>query len=338
MENARLAATELNTMEIECSHAQVRKVHKLGVATPLIAPSFSSRGFPHLSDIWEQLRHKLYGLCLISAFDVAGGRIPGGEADLVNVAILDSGLYETRVRKPNLNATECSPHSENWSREQYLEAVQSMGAQGNLILVNFDQVGRLEDQIKLAVQDFSTAPRAASDFLVKPADPSELVNVAKLAKFGDSLKQFSVIGITAREAGDSFLERCRSIVMLRDLLNDADLDTPVHVFGAIKPYEVLAYFLCGADIFDGLSWLRWSLREYGSVPIDETSTEDMQWTLTDWELHTLQCTQNLTLLFRLQQAMQEYAVSGCLEALITEFPLARKAARIAGIAGAEVRN
>ena len=265
-------------MEAECPHAQIRRVHKLGVTTPLIAPSFSSRGFPYLSDIWEEFRHKLYGVCLVSAFDVAGGRIPTDVADMVNVAILDSGMYETRVRKPDLNATESSPHPEDWSREQFLEAVQGMGSQGNLVLVNFDQVERLEDQIELAIEDFSTAPHAASDFLIKPAGPAELVNVAKLAQFADRLKHFSVIGITAREAGDSFLERCRSIVMLRDLLNDAGLDTPVHVFGAIKPYEVLAYFLCGADIFDGLNWLRWSLRDYGSVPIDETATENMQWT------------------------------------------------------------
>ena len=325
-------------MEVECPHAQVRRVDRLGVATPLIAPSFSSRGFPYLSDIWEEFRHKLYGVCLVSAFDVAGRRIPSDLADLVNVAILDSGLYETRVRKLDLNATDSSPHSEDWPREQYLEAVQSIGTQGNLILVNFDHVGRLEDQIEMAVEDFSMAPRAASDFLVKPAHATELVNLPKLAQFADALKQFSVIGIAAREAGDSLLERCRSIVMLRDLLNGAGLDTPVHVFGAIKPYEVLAYFLCGADIFDGLSWLRWAFRDNGSVPIDETATEDMQWTLTDWELHTIQSTQNLTLLFRLQQAMEEYAVSNCLEALITKFPIARKAVRIADIAGAQVRN
>ena len=325
-------------MEFECPHARVRRVHKLGVATPLIAPSFSSRGFHYLSDIWEEFRPKLYGVCLVSAFDIAGERIPGGVADLVNVAILDSGLYEARVRKTDLNATESSPHYEDWTREQYSKVIHSVGDQGNLMLVNFDHVGRLERQIELAIEDFSMASCAASDFLVKPATQAEMVNLAKLAQFADELKRFNVIGITAREAGDSLLERCRSIVMLRDWLNDAGLDTPVHVFGAIKPYEVLTYFLCGADIFDGLSWLRLSLLDYGSVPIDETATEDMQWTLTDWELHTVQCTQNLTLLFRLQQAMQEYAVSGSLEALITKFPIARKAARIADIAGAEVRN
>ena len=204
-----------------------------------------------------------------------GGRIPVNVAEMVNVAIVDSGLYETRVRKPGLSAPEVSPSPEDWTREQHSKVVHSLGDRGNLMLVNFDHVGWLKDQNDLAIEDFSMASCAASDFLVKPATPAELVNVAKLAQFADALKQFSIIGITAREAGDSLLERCRAIVMLRDLLNDAGLDTPVHVFGAIKPYEVLAYFLCGADIFDGLSWLRWSLRDYGSVPIDETATEDM---------------------------------------------------------------
>lgn len=60
-------------MEVESPHAQIRRVHKLGVATPLIAPSFSSRGFPYVSEIWEEFRHRLYGVCLVSAFDVAGG-------------------------------------------------------------------------------------------------------------------------------------------------------------------------------------------------------------------------------------------------------------------------
>ena len=325
-------------MQDEPPHAQVRKVHKLDVGTPLIAPSFSSRGFPYLSDIWEAFRHKLYGVCLVSAFDIAGGRLPVGAPDMVNVVILDSGLYETRVRKLDLSSPEVYPSPEVWTREQYLKVVQSMGDQGNLILVNFDHVGRLEDQVKRAIEDFSVGPCAASDFLVKPADPAELVNAPKLAQFTDALQQFSIIGITAREAGDSFLERCRTIVVLRHLLNNAGLDTPVHVFGAIKPYEVMSYFLCGADIFDGLSWLRWSFRDYGSVPIDETATEDMKWTLKDWELHAVQCTQNLTLLFRLQQAMQEYASEGCLESFIREFPIASKAARIAEIAGAEIRD
>ena len=325
-------------MEVECPHAQVRRVRKLGVGTPLIAPSFSSRGFPHLSVIWEEFRHKLYGVCLVSAFDVAGGRIPEGVADMVNVVIVDSGLYETNKGWIDSCEQHTPSLAPDWTRKKYYEAVNSIGERGNAILVNFDQVGKLEEQVAKATEDFSLAACTASDFLVKPSDPTALLNVPKLNQHLEELKQFSVIGITAREAGNSFLKRCSSIVMLRDLLNDSGLDTPIHVFGAINPYEVLAYFFCGADIFDGLNWLRLAFREDGSVPIDESALEDMNWNLTDWELLEVQCTYNLTLLFRLQEAMREYATSGAIDSLVKEFPLASQAATVAEIAGAEIRK
>ena len=325
-------------MEVEYPHAQVRRVHKLEVRTPLIAPSFSSRGFPHVSEIWEEFRYKLYGVCLVSAFDVTGRRIPADVTDMVNVVILDSGLYETNKGWIDSGDRHTPSSAPDWTRKQYHEAVKSIGERGNTILVNFDQVGKLEDQIARASEDFSLATCAASDFLVKPSDPTELVNVPRLNQHLEALKQFSVIGITAREAGNSLLKRCSSIVMLRDMLNDAGLDTPIHVFGAINPYEVLAYFFCGADIFDGLNWLRLAFRVAGSVPIDESAMEDMKWNLMEWDLQAVQCTYNLTLLFRLQEAMREYAASGALKSLVEEFPLARQAARIAEIAGAEIRN
>ena len=325
-------------MEAECPHAQVRRIHKLDVRTPLIAPSFSSRGFPSVSDIWEEFRHKLFGVCLVSAYDVATGLIPADVADLVNVVIVDSGLYETSKgwNGPGDLYTPSSVH--DWTREQYHEAVKSNDERRNTVLVNFDQVGTLQDQIARALEDFSLATCAASDFLVKPSGPSELVNVPKLSHHREALKQFGVIGIAAREAGNSFLKRCSTIVMIRDILNDAGLETPIHVFGAINPYEVLAYFFCGADIFDGLNWLRLAFRNTGSVPIDETAIEDMKWNLMRWDLQAVQCTNNLMLLFRLQEAMREYAASGTLESLIEEFPLASQAARIAEVAGAEIRD
>ena len=325
-------------MGYEYPHARVRRVQKLEVGTPLIAPSFSSRGFPHISKIWEELKHKLFGVCLVSAFDVAGGRIPMGVADMVNVVILDSGLYETKTEsvEPHYFHTHASEFI--WTKEHYHEVVKGMGKGGNIILINFDHVGRLDDQITKASKDFSLASHAASDFLVKPADEAEWVNIPKLGYHLEALKQFSVIGITAREAGNSFLKRCSSIVMLRDLLDGADLDTPIHVFGAINLYEVLAYFFCGADIFDGLNWLRLAFRENSAVPIDESAMENMKWNLSDLDLLTGEWTNNLRVLYRLQEAMQEYAENGDLAALAREFPIARRAVQIAEIAGAETRK
>ena len=325
-------------MQIECPHAQVRRIAKLDVPTPLIVPSFSSRGFPLLADIWNELSYKLYGVCLVSAFDVAEGRIPSGVTDLVNVVFWDSGLFETKNGRMETNGHDAPSTGIKWTKEQYRDTLKNIGGTGNAVVVNFDEVGNLENQILNAREDFSLVPHAASDFLVKPADESEWVNLPKLGLHVDRLAEVNVIGITAREAGDSLLTRCSSIVMLRDMLNEAGLGTPIHIFGAINPYEVFAYFFCGADAFDGLNWLRCLFSERGSIPIGESAMENFQWSLTDSELQMEAWTKNLRFLYQLQDGMQRYGISGDLESLVGKFPIARKAAYIADLAGAEIRE
>ena len=325
-------------MQAESPHAQRRRVNKLELPTPLIAPSFSSRGFPYISDVWEEFKYKLFGVCLVSAFDIARGRVPTSVADMVNVVILDSGAYEIQGGSVNGGELLASSPPDIWTSEHYREAVKLVGDRKNLILVNFDRIGSMENQIGGAIQDFSFFPQAASDFLVKPADGMEWVNIPKLSHHLETIQQFSVIGITAREIGSSLLRRCNSIVTLRDLLGDAGLETPIHVFGAIHPYEVLTYFFCGADIFDGLNWLRFAFRGNSSVPIDESAMEDMKWNLTDSDLSGEVWTRNLGFLYRLQEELQKYTADGDIEALVEEFPIARQAAQIAEIAGAEILN
>ena len=295
-------------------------------------PSFSSRGFPNLPEIWEEFSDKLYGVCLVSAFDVAQGDVPRDVTDLVNVVVWDSGAFETG------NGHHATSTPVEWTRRRYQETLKNIGAGSNAIVVNFDQIGPLEEQISRASEDFSLVPLAASDFLVKPADEMELVNLPKLGLHLDQLAQVNVVGIAAREAGDSLLTRCCSIVMLRDMLNKVGLDTPIHVFGAINPYEVLAYFFCGADIFDGLNWLRCLFRRSGSIPIGDSATEDFRWNLTDSELRMQAWTHNLRFLFQLQEGIKQFGAGGSLESLLEEFPVARETTRIAHVAGAEIRK
>ena len=325
-------------MGAEYIHAQMRRVDKVNVPTPLIVPSFSSRGFPNLTNIWEEFSDKLYGVCLVSAFDVAQGDIPRNVSDLVNVVVWDSGSFETSSGHTDFNGHHVASTPAEWTRKQYREALKNIGEGSNAIVVNFDEIGTLEDQISNASEDFSLVPYAASDILVKPADEMEWVNLPKLGLYLDQLAQVSVVGIAAREAGDSLFTRCCSIVMLRDMLHEAGLDTPIHVFGAINPYEVLAYFFCGADVFDGLNWFRCLFRSSGSIPIGDSATEDFRWNLTDSDLQMQVWSHNLRFLFQLQEGLQRFGAGGSLESLLEEFPVARKTARIAHIAGAEIRK
>ncbi len=49
-----------------------------------------------------------------------------------------------------------------------------------------------------------------------------------------------------------------NIARLRMALTAAGLDMPIHVFGSLDTITSPMYFLAGADIFDGLTWLRFA--------------------------------------------------------------------------------
>lgn len=248
----------------------------------------------------------------------------------VNVVVLDSGGYEV------LWETSGNVPWDGFDYRQFLAGIRDHVS--NLVVVNFDRVGPLEMQITEAMKDFGEISGVAKDFLVKPVSGDQnVVGVALLMKHSAELSHFDLIGITAEELGNSFMRRCRSIVILRDLLNSAGLDTPIHIFGAISPDEVIAYFLCGADVFDGLGWLRWGVRQERLAVVKEIAAEKPYWSLTDDELRSLVWKENLRFLFRLQEELRRYASNGNLAELISTFPRAALAAEAAKTAGAEIR-
>ena len=316
--------------------AQSREIKKVEVPTPLVVPSFTSRGFPQLAELWEEFRHRLYGVALISSYDIAGQLVPSNATDTVNLAFLDSGQYETNDQFVNFSGRHIPAPSTSWTRDMHHQTLAGVDSTANIVLVNFDHPGEVGDQVISASEDFSVFPSAATDFLVKPEPNTSLVNVAKLSTHLEDLEQFDVIGITARESGSSLLSRCRSIIMLRDTLTDGELGVPIHVFGAITPKEVLTYYFCGADIFDGLNWLRQAFRDYETIPIEESAFETMKWKKPDPELFDAERTHNLRVLYRLQEALRQYSDTGDMESLEEKFPAAHQAAALAEIAGAGI--
>ena len=285
-----------------------------------------------MESIHVNMKHWLFGVCLISAWDIAKGNIAGDAMLETDVVILDSGGYEA-----NGYMSVGSRHN-SWSESQHRSVLSTMDKSANVIAVSFDRQTSLEEQIRGALTDVEWAPDAASDFLVKPTLPGGLVNIPGVGKFSSSLGTFDVIGVTAREIARSFIGRCRAIVMLRDILDSAGLDLPIHVFGAITPYEVLAYFLCGADVFDGLNWLRLAYRRDKLITMEEAAFEAAGWNQNDSDLYLTEWTNNLAYLYRMQESMRAFAGTGDLARLSSELPIATKIARIAEIAGAELHQ
>jgi hypothetical protein len=324
-------------MSTERAHAASRSITRLGIETPLLVPSFSSRGFPEVAPICAGLRGDLYGVCLVSAFDLASRRLPIKLADVADLVVLDSGVYETKPVAIAADGYHPPDAGLPWQRSSYREFLEAVGEDANVLAVSFDHYGPVDQQIELAREDFACAPSAAQDFLLKPLAIDGRLDQALLREHANALGGFAVVGATEIELGGSLLERCRSLVAIRDLLGATGSLTPIHVFGTITPGSLLAYFLCGADVFDGLNWLRFVYDVAGLRPFAESALDDGQWDRPDGVRFLDQSRRNLRFLHRLQEAMRLYARTGDFRALADSFPAARAAARAAAAAGSRFR-
>jgi hypothetical protein len=41
-------------------------------------------------------------------------------------------------------------------------------------------------------------------------------------------------------------------------MDEAEIKAPIHIFGSLDPITSVLYFIAGAEIFDGLTWVRYS--------------------------------------------------------------------------------
>jgi len=57
------------------------------------------------------------------------------------------------------------------------------------------------------------------------------------------------------------LDRMETIARLRRGLDAAGVSAPIQVFGALDPLSSALYCLAGAEIFDGLTWLRFAYKD-----------------------------------------------------------------------------
>lgn len=315
----------------------------IGLPTPLVVPSFSSRGYPEVGAVFAALRESLGSVALVSAYDLHFGALPLSVTLAAEVVVVDSGGYEARpagdLSEPYLDDRRGRP----WTRYAYRQVLDELPSAGRFVAVSFDAPGPLD--VQLAAARFDLAGRAhASDFLCKPsASDGRWVDVDAIVEAAHDLAPFSVLGVTEKELGPSFLDRCRAIVRLRAGLAERGVDLPIHVFGCGTPLSTAAYFLCGADVFDGLAWLRYAFSElpcYGAelaVAAGDTATPDP-------ERQLLQCVANLAALERLQRGLRRYADSrdpsalAAVPALSAHLPRVLELVRAAGGCVPEVEH
>lgn len=255
-------------------------IHPMGaiIETPLFVSSFSSKGFrfkenrrkeviSEIGDLIKSTSEFITESALVSAFDLKYYLGPANKLQSKfqispSLLFIDSGGYETL---DDYDLSEVYKHPikrQDWSLQLYEEQLQLLPKTIPSVLVSYDNAGDprrpLEKQIQKANKLFAKYPNQLTDFLIKPSTRDKNINMDEVVENVSLLKRFSVIGVTEKELGNSIFDRMRNLMRLRAELNKVDCHSPIHVFGNLDPLTSTLYFLNGAEIFDGLTWLRYA--------------------------------------------------------------------------------
>jgi len=262
------------------------------IDTPLLVPSISSRGFDFVETENEGTLSRTAGFLrlaapnlaggtlLISAYDIRYGFLPECEAlrsdalqsvyGMPALTFIDSGLYEWR-RDPAVAVPEAGA-SRDWNTLLLQETLDGLDEALDAVIVNFD-IGAddntagpssFENQITVASEFFAPRrARFASDFLLKPDRARRPLEVGRLTSSDfDRLGAFDIIGVAEKDLGGRIVDRLVAVAGLRDAMNrEGHEHKPIHVFGALDPLFTPLFFAAGADIFDGLGWLRYAYHD-----------------------------------------------------------------------------
>ena len=229
--------------------------------TPLLVPSFSSKGFPAVHKIINFSAELIDGATLISAYDLHYNKhMP--PLTFPSLIFLDSGGYEASKDLELSDFGEKEHIPQPWSREMHLGQLSRWKPKVPTIAISYDHPKDrlpIEEQIERALDLDLQQDDFLREILIKPETVGQtLVQLPNVLRNIRRLDAFDVVGITEKEIGNSVFDRMKNIALLRAALRDVGLNTPIHIFGSLDTVTTPLYFLAGADIFDGLTWLRFA--------------------------------------------------------------------------------
>jgi len=296
--------------------------HPSGIVleTPLLVPSFSSKGFPvekggrsQVSLALKITSEALTESMLISAFDIHHKYIPHPKKFTVapQITFVDSGGYETS-QAFDFSAVSRNPFpiDQEWNELKLAATLDTWPERLPAAFVNFDH-GSVRKPLKNQVDDarrfFARYPKHLSVFIMKPETKrQQYVQVPSILGRARELRHFDIIGITEKELGNSILERMENVARIRQALTQASVEAPIHVFGSLDPLTSCLYFLAGAEIFDGLTWLRYTYLGGASVYTHEFGALNVGIHERDALVRDMALMNNLFYLRRLQHEMRAF--------------------------------
>jgi hypothetical protein len=237
--------------------------------TPLLLPSFSSKGFPDVQRIMRFMSGFITSGVLVSAYDLHYEHLRVKKLVFPEIVFLDCGGYEARVEHDLSESYGRAYKPKRWNRQFYERVLKGWTPTVPTVAVTFDspvQFLKTKAQIQQA-RDLQVAhPRFLWDLLITPENKkADFISVETLIKNVDLLRPFPIIGFTEKQLGKSVWDRMVSLAKLRIAMDEAKVEAPIHIFGSLDTLSTVYYFIAGAEIFDGLTWLRFGYHEGSTI-------------------------------------------------------------------------
>lgn len=262
--------------------------HPLGglIDLPRLVPAFSSKGFPFLKShkskagkakvnrknskeisqatlALETVGGFIKDSILVSAYDLFHSHLrkPQKYFKDKEVIFVDSGGYELG---PDFDSTEpihlFAPQKE-FTLENYTEVLRKLPDDVPFVVANFDH-GTMQrpllEQITAGQKLLAKFPQFLSDFIVKPVGGQQYLDVDEIIRHIKKFRAFHILGIADKDLGKDLLDRLKFVAKLRLAMDREDVPMPIHIWGGLDPVFTPLYFFVGAEIFDGISWLRYA--------------------------------------------------------------------------------
>jgi len=267
--------------------------HPIGsvIDLPRLIPAFSSKGFPftesstngRISEVNRALEiagPSITDSILLSAYDIHHGYLTDPIKHLGNkeLAFVDSGGYEL---SQDFESTEPKTMSytpdTSYDRNAHIDVLKNLPTSCPIVISNFDDQNRgteIREQILDAKRLFNNFGHFLHDFIIKPTRKADYVNPAEIEGYIENMRGFHIVGVTEKELGNTMLKRLICIAKLRNALDRHSMSTPIHVWGGLDPVLTPLYFIAGAELFDGLSWLRYGYLNDTAISRDSYNTID----------------------------------------------------------------
>lgn len=257
-------------------------------STPMLVPSLSSRVNIEYKKTLDVLSEVITGPFLLSAYDFYYTN-PFPKITFSELVFFDSGGYESAIEKEVEEFGLYKPDPFDWNREKHSEAVDRFVEEIPKVIISYDHPSErmtIAKQIDRANELFRGKEGIIKELLIKPESAgSRRINIHGFYENIEKIQDFDILGFTEKELGKSILDRMVAIARIRQHLEEHSIDIPLHIFGSLDTITTPLYYISGADIFDGLSWLRFVFDEgethyintYGPVKFGIHENSDGVW-------------------------------------------------------------